>query len=133
MMPNLNGTWLYESFRAGGSTSDADPTQIAAPWAPRGELDVATDATTGKVTGKLTFAPGINLTISGSVTPADANQPEGVELTGEGLSAVYKLRGFFISGTLGPLVVGAVVAIQNDLAKQPNGTRGPFILFLPFG
>jgi hypothetical protein len=95
-------------------------------------LYVAAD-TAGKVSGKLTFAPGIELAVSGSITPAAGKLPEGVDLTGEGLSAVYRIRGFFIDGTTGPasgpVIVGTVVAIQNDLGKQPAGTSGPFVMW----
>lgn len=124
-MATLNGKWSYRSFCPHSGTDDTPP-QIAAPWAPPGVLEVATDGS-GKVTGTLTFAPGVALTISGTVTAASGKLPEGIELTGEGLSAVYKIRGFFLTGS--DHVIGTVVAIQNDLGKQPVGTSGPFVLF----
>jgi hypothetical protein len=127
-MANLDGTWTYYSFCPRSGT-DKSPPQIAAPWAPQGTLAATTDATTGKVTGTLKFAPGVELAISGSITPAAEKLPEGIELTGEGLSSVNKIRGYFIAGSSGPMVVGTVVAVQNDLAKQPVGTSGPFVLF----
>jgi hypothetical protein len=127
-MANLNGKWSYRSFRAGSGPKDT-PSQIVVPWAPPGELLAATDAT-GKVTGTLRFGPGVELTINGSITPAEGHLfwhiPEGIELTGEGLSAVYNVRGFFIDDDH---VVGTVVAVRNDLAEQPDGTNGPFALF----
>src|SRR5437764_12814532 len=83
-MQSLNGTWFYESFCPLTGTSDI-PAQIAAPWAPRAELYVTSEASTGKLTGTLKFAPGVELTISGSLTPAAGKLPEGIELTGEGL------------------------------------------------
>jgi hypothetical protein len=96
-------------------------------------LSVTTDAT-GKVDGKLKFpsAPGgLELTISGSITPAIAGKlPEGIELTGEGgHQSVNKLRGYFIAGSAGPLIVGTIVAVKNDPLGRPNGTSGPFVLF----
>src|SRR5436309_15762115 len=105
-MASLNGKWSYRSFR--GRLNDTPP-QVAVPWAPPGELVATTDGS-GKVTGTLTFRPGVALAISGAVTPADASRqlPEGVELTGVGLSAVYKIRGFFILGS--DHVVGTVDA-----------------------
>ena len=124
-MASFDGKWSYRSFCPQSATSDTPP-QIAAPWAPPGELVVTTDAT-GKIAGTLTFAPGVALTVSGSVTPAVGKLPEGIELTGEGLSSIYNIRGFFIAGS--DHVVGTVVAIRNDLAKQPIGTSGPFVLF----
>lgn len=42
-------------------------------------------------------------------------------------AAVYKLRGFFLDRS--NHVVGTVVAISNDLARQPAGASGPFVLF----
>jgi hypothetical protein len=88
---------------------------------------------TGKVVGSLDFGDGIELSISGSVTPAGKYWLRGIELTGEGLSSLNQIRGYFIEGSDGPLIVGTVVAIRNDLAKQPDGTRGPFILFQTIG
>ncbi|WP_295583699.1 hypothetical protein [uncultured Lamprocystis sp.] len=126
-MAALNGKWSCWSFCPQPGTATTPP-QIAALWAPPGVLEVTTDGS-GQVTGTLTFAPGVALNVTGAVTAALENLPEGIELTGEGLSAVYKIRGFFITG--GKHVVGTVVAIQNDLAKQPVGTAGPFILFQP--
>jgi len=125
----LKGKWSYRSFRNGpitvsdGKVSGAP--ELAVPWAPPGELEVCTDGA-GKVSGTLTFRPGIALTITGSITPATGQSPAEVDLTGEGLSAVYRLRGWFISGN-GP-IVGTVVCMANDLAKQPVGTAGPFVL-----
>jgi hypothetical protein len=125
-MANLNGKWSYRSFRSG--TKDAPP-EIAVPWAPPGEFVAATDAT-GKITGTMRFAPGVELTVNGSITPAAGHlwwhRPEGIELTAEGLSAVYNLQGYFIDDDH---VVGTVVGVRNDLAKQPDGTNGPFALF----
>lgn len=124
-MASLNGEWSYRSFRGGANDT---PPEILVPWAPPGELDVKTDDS-GKVTGTLTFAPGVALAITGAVTSGDAARhiPEGVELTGEGLSAVYKVHGFFITGS--DHIVGTVVAEKNDLARQADGTSGPFVLF----
>jgi hypothetical protein len=125
-MANLNGTWIYQSFRPESGT----PPLV--PWAPPGELFVTTDAT-GKVNGKLKFpsVPGLELTISGSITPAVAGKlPEGIELTGEGgRSSVNKLHGYFIAGSPGPVIVGTIVAVQNDPAGEKDGTSGPFVLF----
>jgi len=105
---------------------------LAAPWAPRGDLSVSTDPA-GKVTGRLKFAPGVELAIGGTITPAAGKLPEGIDLIGEGLSAVYKIRGFFIDGIAAAasqtVIVGSVVAMRNDLAKQPDGTTGPFVMF----
>jgi hypothetical protein len=95
-------------------------------------LSVTTNAT-GKVDGKLTFpsVPGLELTISGSITPAIPGKlPEGVELMGEGgRASVNKLRGYFVPGSPGPVIVGTIVASENDPAGRPDGTSGPFVLF----
>lgn len=132
-MPDLNGTWIYQSFRP-----DTGPPSPLVPWSPAGNLSVTTDAT-GKVDGKLTLPlpPGnpmseLVLTISGSVTPVVSGPlplPEGVELTGKGgRGSVYELRGYFIAGGASPVIVGTVFAVQNDAAGEPNGTSGPFVL-----
>ena len=125
-MANLNGTWIYRSFRP----DNGPPSMV--PWAPPGELSVTTDET-GKVNGKLKFpaVPGLELTISGSITPAVAEKlPEGIDLTGEGgHQSVNKLRGYFIAGSPSPVIVGTIVAVKNDPAGRPNGTSGPFVLF----
>jgi hypothetical protein len=126
-MNQFEGTWIYESFCPARGTSQVAP-QLAAPWSPRGVLDVATDPESRKVTGTLKFGPGVELTITGRVTLAAKDLPEGVELIGEGLDSVSELRGFFIPDA-GAVVIGTVVATRNDLAKQPIGTRGPFIMF----
>ena len=89
------------------------------------------------MTGKLTFAPGVELEVSGTMTPASKDSPEGVELTGKGLTAEYRIKGFYIDGTQtaasGRLIVGTVVAVHNDLARQPDKTSGPFILVPTIG
>jgi hypothetical protein len=81
------------------------------------------------VSGTLTFSPTAALKISGIVTPAvdKENLPEGIDLTGEGLTAVYRVRGYFVTGSTH--ITGSVLSIQNDVARQPDGTSGPFVLF----
>jgi hypothetical protein len=129
-MANLSGKWIYRSFRPNKGT----PSLV--PWAPPGELSVTTDVT-GKVDGKLRFpsVPGLEFVISGSITPAIAERlPEGIDLTGEGGdSSVNKLQGYFIAGGAGPMIVGQIIAVKNDPAKQPDGTSGPFVLFQTAG
>jgi hypothetical protein len=132
-MADLNGTWIYYSFCPRRSGGDAAP--ALAPWAPRGELYAATDS--GQVKGSLRFAPGVELNVTGTITPKTDRMPAGIDLVGEGLSAVYTIRGFFIDGATGPasgpVVVGTVVCVENDLAKEPPGTSGPFVLFAAAG
>jgi hypothetical protein len=131
-MAELNGMWVYQSFRP-----DMGPPSPLVPWAPPSKLSVTTDAT-GKVDGILRIplppgapVPELVLTISGSITPAVAGElPEGIELTGKGgRESVNAIRGFFIAGSAGPLVVGTVTAIKNDPGGKPDGTSGPFVLF----
>src|SRR4051794_31981161 len=110
-MAELNGTWIYRSFRP----NSGSPPLV--PWSPPGRLSVTTDATR-KVDGELKFKhpalPGgeLELTISGSITPAVADKlPEGVELTGKAeltdkdgrvSVSVNELRGYFIAGGSSP-------------------------------
>ena len=126
-MLSLNGKWSYESYCPKAGTDEL-PSQIAAPWAPRGSLQVTTDAS-GKVTGTLKFAPRVELSVTGCMTNGGGKTPDGIDLTGEGMSAVYRIRGYFVAGAVGPIVVGTIVSVMNDLAKQPIGTSGPFVLF----
>jgi hypothetical protein len=131
-MTKLEGTWIYQSLRP----SMAPPSPVV-PWSPPGELTVITDGT-GKVEGKLKFpaAPGLELTITGSITPpitAPARLPEGVDLTGrvmlkDGRESVNILRGYFVTGGATPVIVGTIWAEQNDPLNEPNGTSGPFVL-----
>ena len=126
-MHQFNGQFHYRSFcpKAGGKDRAA---QITAPWTPPGVLTVATDET-GKVTGTLKFGAAAELKVSGSITPASEKDglPEGFDLVGEGMTAVYRVRGYFVEGV--QRVTGSVLSTQNDLAGQPPGTIGPFILF----
>jgi hypothetical protein len=130
MDPTLNGKWAYCSFRADpvvveNGKVDGHP-NLAIPWAPLGKLDAETDAI-GNVKGTLTFTPGVALAILGHITPATERLPPSLEVTGEGLSAVYRIKGFFVPE--GDKVVGTVLNVANDLGKQPVGTTGPFVLY----
>lgn len=130
MNETLTGKWCYRSFRhdpivVKDGRVDGNP-QLATPWAPPGELDVNTDEA-GEVMGTLTFAPGVALKVTGRIAPAADPLPASLEVTGEGLSAVYKIKGFFVPGS--DHVVGTVLSVANDLASQPVGTLGPFVLF----
>jgi hypothetical protein len=64
-----------------------------------------------------------------SIQIAEHRDQPGIDLTGEGLSAVYRIRGYFVAGAAGPIVGGTVVSVMNDLPRQPIGTSGPFVLF----
>ena len=99
---------------------------LAVPWSPPGVLEATTDAD-GEVRGTLTFAPGVALKVSGRIVPATEHCPASVELTGEGLSSVNRIKGYFIPGS--DHVVGTIRCVANDLLKQPDGTSGPFVLF----
>lgn len=129
MNASLNGSWHYRSFRHdpivvrdGKVVGEPD---LGVPWAPRAVLLARTDAD-GRVSGTLTFSPGIVLEVAGSVAPATDNAPASVTLTGKGLGSVNRIKGFFIpeSGH----VVGTILCTEHDLLKQPNGTAGPFVL-----
>ena len=135
MNETLESKWSYYSFRHDAivvkdGKVEGNP-QLATPWAPPGELVHNTDKA-GKVTGTLTFPlAGVALNITGHITPATDKLPASVELTGEvtieGLPTVYKIKGFFVPGS--DHIVGTVLSVENDLAKQPVGTVGAFVLF----
>jgi hypothetical protein len=129
MSETFKGKWSYRSFRHDPITVkngqvDGNP-QLAMPWAGPGMLEIDTDAA-GAVTGTLTFAPNVALKVTGRVVPSADNLPPSVELVGEGHSAIYKIKGFFIPGS--DHVVGTVLSLANDLAGQPVGAVGPFVL-----
>jgi hypothetical protein len=131
-MGALNGRWSYRSFCPLAAT-DKFPAQIAGPWTRVLVMELATEG--DKVSGSAAIGPGASLRINGSVTPAVLDAPggrellpEGVELVVDGVAgAVYNLRGFFTPGS--DHIVGTVVAVSNDLGRQPVGTSGPFVLF----
>lgn len=100
--------------------------ELAAPWSPPGVLDVATDLD-GNVNGMLTFGQGIALKVCGSIRSATDKSPASVDLTGEGLGSINRIKGHFVPGS--DHVVGTILCVANDLLKQPNGTLGPFVLW----
>jgi hypothetical protein len=128
----LNGKWTYRSFRnepivVKDGKVEGDP-QLAIPWAPPGVLDVSTDCE-GVVTGTLTFETPIGpkkLQVTGRIVPATGKALASLDVTGEGESSVNTIKGFFIPGS--DCVVGTVLCLANDLARQPVGTEGPFVL-----
>lgn len=134
-MKDLQGKWNYQSFcsltaivdRAKSPPEIKRPALIAGPWTPPSVMEFVTDAS-GKVTGNAKLGQ-LEFKIDGSVKPAADNIPEGVELvvTVERVAAVYNLRGFFLANS--DHIVGTVVSIGNDLAYQPIGTSGPFVLY----
>ena len=65
--------------------------------------------------------------VSGKIIPATNKCPASIELTGEGLTSVNRIKGFFIPGS--DNVVGTIMCVANDLLKRPTGTLGPFVLF----
>jgi hypothetical protein len=126
---SLNGKWSYQSFRhdpivVRDGKVEGKP-NLAMAWSPTGALEVVTGEA-GEVNGTLTFAPGVALKVSGKVIPATDKCFAAVELIGEGLSSVNRIKGFFIPGS--DLVVGTILCEANDLLKLPNGTVGPFVL-----
>jgi hypothetical protein len=130
MNATLNGKWAYSSFRHApivmmNGQVEGNP-ELALPWAAGGILDVATSES-GEVHGTLSFGGRPILKVSGKTFPAANNAPPGVELTGEGLSSVNKIKGYFIPDS--DHVVGTILCLVNDPGKQPNGTIGPFVLF----
>jgi hypothetical protein len=69
----------------------------------------------------------IILIVSGRIIPPTPRAPTGIELMGEGLSSLSRLKGFFIPGS--DHVGGTILCVANDLAQQPNGAAGPFVRF----
>jgi hypothetical protein len=130
MNETLKGRWSYRSFRhdpiaVKDGHVEGNP-KLAIPWSPPGVLDVDTNEA-GEITGKLKFSEEVVLDIKGRVIPATDKEPTSVELVGQFQSSVNRLKGFFIPGS--NHIVGTILSIADDLAKQPVGTAGPFVLF----
>lgn len=141
MNETLKGKWSFRSFRHDPIVVKdghvAGEPELAKTWTPPGTLIVETGER-GDVKGTLTFhlprPPGaeVSLTITGSITPATAEDPAFVELIGESpptapRPAVYEVKGVFVPGS--DHVVGTVLSMANDLAGKPVGTAGAFALF----
>jgi hypothetical protein len=128
--PSLAGQFLYQSFRNGPilliGGKVAESITLAQPWTPMGTLDVKTTSAGGDVIGTLTFRPGIELKVSGKISSPSASMTASVDLKGEGHGAVYQIKGWLVSDNH---FVGSVLCISGDLARQPNGTVGYFVLF----
>lgn len=130
MTDSLSGEWTYRSFRheavvvRDGAVEGAP--DLAVPWAPPGVLKAGIDET-GAVDGTLAFGPQAVLAVAGRVTAAAPPVPAALELTAHGLGAVYRIKGFFVPDS--DHIVGTVVCLAGDLAKQPVGTAGAFALF----
>lgn len=128
----LKSKWSYRSFRHDTIVVEdgqvkGNP-ELAAPWSPPGVLEVdINDA--GEINGKLMFTQQIVLDIKGRIIPATDKTPRGIELTGIFKDSVNKIKGFFIPDS--DHIVGTILSTANDLAKQPVGTAGPFVL-VPF-
>ena len=129
----LVGKWNYCSFHDERTPMASSPAQLAIPWLPFSVLDARTDEA-GKVTGTLTVPGG---TVFGHFRRGEAvpvplsahyKLTHVVELTGvTGDGTEYRLRGWF-TPEVGP-VAGTAVCVAKDLAGQPNGTAGPFVLY----
>lgn len=129
---HLDGQYIYRSFYDGLINVVADKVvgspSLAQPWTPEGTLNVKTSTLSDwEVTGTLTFGPGVSLKVTGKTIPAKGQEPSSVELMGEGLGAVYQIKGWFVPDE--DHLVGSVLCLANDLRKQPVGTVRPFVLF----
>ena len=134
-IPPFSGKFNYQSFynspiKVEDGALEGSPI-LAEPWTPLGTLDVLTDTVTGDVTGTLTFRPGVVLTVTGKVYSAVDPLPAFTELTGAGLGAEYRIKGWFIPTN--EQIVGSVLSIGGDLARQAVGTVGPFVCFRKSG
>ena len=127
----LNGRWAYRSFRHApivivDGQVDGTP-ELALPWSPPGVLQATTDAE-GRVTGTLTFGPGIALKVDGQVHPATDKMPPSVELIGAGMTSVNRIKGYFVPDS--DHVVGTIERIENrrllivEILEQPHGAHG---------
>jgi hypothetical protein len=136
-MSQLQGNWNYRSFCPFPAMTDRTKTPpvvsrlplLAGPWTPLLTMELITD-TSGKVTGSATLGP-LRATIEGTVKAETDGVPETVELAvtveGGAAAAVYHLQGCFLADS--DHIVGTVVSLGNDLAMQPIGTSGSFVLY----
>ena len=109
------------------SAGDKEAGTYSGSWTPPSVMEFVTDAS-GKVTGNAKLGQ-LEFKIDGSVKPAADNIPEGVRTRRDcgTCCSVYNLRGFFLANS--DHIVGTVVSIGNDLAYQPIGMSGPFVLY----
>jgi hypothetical protein len=135
MTAKIEGQWKFQSyFNRYNGASGALQLEVV-PWTPPGALRLS-KGSDGKLSGSMTFMTS-TLSIEGELTPALAGEapsasspgklptPEGVRMIGTLAETKYEIRGYFV----GPdEIVGTSLCIHDDLAKQPDGTRGPFVL-----
>jgi hypothetical protein len=83
------------------------------------------------------------LKVSGRILPGSDSQPASLEAMGEGNGAIFKIAGWFVPDSPSRYhfppqkpdtsketisVRGSVMAVKNDIAQQPDGTVGAFVL-----
>jgi hypothetical protein len=135
MNAKIEGRWTYQSYynRYNGASGTLQLEVV--PWTPPGALSLS-KGSDGKLSGSMTFTTS-TLSIEGELTPAVAGvapsassagklpTPEGIRLVGRLAETKYEIRGYFV----GPdQIVGTSLCVHDDIAKQPDGTRGPFSL-----
>ncbi len=140
-MTTLDGTWHYQSFLILPTPSEGETPPNSAVTARKwtaGTLTVPTD-TYPEVSGELTFAPGVTLTVKGHVLPSDLSS-EILVATSEGLTgptkgSISRIIGTVISDATGPpSIYGSVLGVRgpdtdpNMNGGKPVNTVGTFVL-----
>jgi hypothetical protein len=129
--PSIDGTWTHNSFLI-------DPAKLTVKrWAVDGQF-TAQPGDDGSFKGELVFSPPgrahIILHIEGKVTAGEGSDPTSFEATGKGQEGtplapfVYHLKGWLSDTGAKPVVRGSVMNPGPDLAGEPPGTVGAFIL-----
>ena len=143
-IPAFEGNWKYQSFLVLPTPDEllAKPgAEVSAKKWAMGELLLA-DGVEFEAAGKLSFAPGVELTIQLTFTPGQEGQPAEFKGIGTGEAgptkgAVYQLSGWALPDEAGNLtgVRGSVMAARGLDAKpdtepggMPVGTVGAFII-----
>ena len=134
---NLVGTWNHQSFLVKPTLAEweAPPssTITAEKWA-KGTLTIS-ESEDDRIVGELVFAPGITLSVHGHILPATEAVPAVLEATGKGSSeatkgAAYQITGWiiFAQDSERPTIRGSILAVTPDLAEEPIGKVGAFVL-----
>lgn len=120
---SLIGKWYYESFFTSGQDAYAttpDSFQVK-PWTPRSVITFSKDGK--KVAGDAALGTA-KFRFRGT---QEGDGSVRLDVTVDGTQTAYLLSGRALKDT--KLILGTVMAIKDDLARQPNGSLGPFILF----
>ena len=149
MTSAISGKWVYRSYlneptivrqNAGQNDPENAKRALGQIWG-EGQVEFG-ELKAGKFDGKLEFAPGVVLDLTGKVGSSSAGEPSSLEAQATGRAGTptagwtSRIHGWFVPMVAEgknqiPAVVGAVVSTAAGPVKidvQPVGTVGSFIL-----